>query len=64
MKTIISLILASTLLACSSISEETPNCNKVLGDNWSQGVGMEVEASSNLDSNRCANIGDTWCCAL
>ncbi len=60
------LIAAMLLAGCESqaVSGDTPNCNAQLGEGWSQGLGTAVESSSNLDTDRCAQIQNVWCCAL
>lgn len=64
MKTL-TLILLVLVAACQSeVVDSTPNCDKELGEGWGSGYGTEVESQSNLDSDRCAQIGSVWCCAL
>ncbi len=65
MKTIALAILSVMLFACQTEADSsTPNCNRDLGEGWGQGYGAEVESQTNLDSDRCAEIGTVWCCAL
>lgn len=58
--------LALLLLAgcASETTNQTPKCDQVLGEGWGEHLGTEVESSSNLDSNRCAQFNDVWCCAI
>lgn len=62
MRIILSCVLL--MVGCTSQSTSTPECDNLLGEGWGQGLGSEVESASNLDSNRCAQFGDVWCCAL
>jgi hypothetical protein len=63
MKTTLSLLLL-LMAGCASQATSTPQCDSIMGEGWGQGYGTEVESNSNLDSNRCAQFGDVWCCAL
>lgn len=64
MKTLVTLSLLSMMLwACTfETPPSTPNCDKVLGANWGMNLGEEVESNSNLHPDRCAQVGDVWCC--
>lgn len=63
MRTII--LVCALLVGCSSqLESSTPNCDKIVGTGWGQGYGIEVESSSNLDSQRCAQFDTVFCCAL
>ncbi len=62
MKTILPFILL--MAGCASQTTTTPKCDEALGEGWGTGLGSEVESSTNLDSKRCAQFNDVWCCAL
>ena len=66
MKTLTLILLMALVAACQSevVGDSTPNCDKELGEGWGSGYGTEVESQSNLDSDRCAQLGTVWCCAL
>lgn len=65
MRTIVlSLVLLVAGCESQAVSGTTTECDNVLGTGWGQGYGVEVQSSSNLDSDRCAQFGNVWCCAL
>jgi len=63
MRTILILSVIA-LFGCQTEGEETPNCDDQLGSGWGAGYGTEVESNSNLDADRCVEIGKVWCCAM
>lgn len=65
MRTIILSLVLSLMTGCASeATPETPKCDQALGKGWGEHLGSEVESSTNLDSDRCAQFNDVWCCAL
>lgn len=64
MRTLI-LPLVLLMAGCTAQTTSTPKCDEALGEGWGEHLGSsEVESSTNLDSNRCAQFNDVWCCVF